>query len=77
MVNLTERMQKLTKFGYRLSLLEQSYELSQIELSVSTEVEHLVAMQRMSSETLEFDNKCYGRHLSTITTCKLKEDVPF
>ncbi|XP_054261120.1 inhibitor of nuclear factor kappa-B kinase subunit alpha [Macrosteles quadrilineatus] len=50
-----------------LSLLEQSYELSQIELSVSTEVEHLVAMQRMSSETLEFDNKCYGRHLSIIT----------
>uniref|UniRef100_A0A1B6KG32 IKBKB scaffold dimerization domain-containing protein n=1 Tax=Graphocephala atropunctata TaxID=36148 RepID=A0A1B6KG32_9HEMI len=49
-----------------LSLLEQSYELSQQESAVSTEIEHLVAMQKMSSETLEFDSKCYGRHLGSI-----------
>ncbi|XP_046665682.1 inhibitor of nuclear factor kappa-B kinase subunit alpha [Homalodisca vitripennis] len=49
-----------------LSLLEQSYELSQQESAVGTEIEHLVAMQKMSSDTLEFDSKCYGRHLGSI-----------
>lgn len=51
-------------------MIEQSCDLSQLELSVAVEVEHLAAMHTMLSETLEFDNKCYSRQLASVASCK-------
>lgn len=54
----------------RLSLMEQSHQLSRLEVEVSVEIEQLTAMQTLTVDSLELDNKCYSRFLSGIPSCK-------
>lgn len=46
---------------YRYAMIDIKFELEQIEQDVLAEMHQLIGMQKLLSESLKFDEKCYEK----------------